>query len=309
MAITSASGGRPKEGRRALSERGTEYGVAITPRDRERLIALGRWYTLNTSHLARMELAPLLWHPDHTQLPSSASLQEYDARLYAIKRRFARLGRIQEQPGNQTGPLIGAMRSEIRKASYFLTRYGSTLVGSPWQGRPSINPDSIEHAWLAADIGLQLERARLKVLSERELTTGVDWLHTPIDHSYESHYETSEGRRVTKKPDLVIPAPTGDDYIAVEVERGRRWRVAAYTEKLRAYRDNTSIRAIWFVCENDATADRVGSAAERVFGNDSSFPLRIRVATHYGDFYELPNLTRDADLVADVNAIRNMKAT
>lgn len=74
-----------------------------------------------------------------------------------------------------------------------------------------ISPFITAHAFAAADVGLQLERVRIpggpadgfRVLSEREVRTGVDQYGEPVTARVESRYATDAGVAM-KSPDLVV---------------------------------------------------------------------------------------------------------
>lgn len=300
MTVSSARATSP---RRVPRLDGAHVGVAVTERDKKRLVALARWYTLSAGHITRMERDASLWHPSSSALSEAEVRRKYATAVDTTRRRFYQLARVEERPGTSIGPLLGASRTDAGATTYWVTRYGVTEAELPWQFKPGIYEAFTQHAWFAADIGMQIERAGFRVLSERELSSGLDRFHDVVGQRFTSYFEQPSGGRVTKKPDVAVLSPHNDDYLAVEVERHQRKQVRQYVEKLQAYQLNSRVRAVWYICNNKTTADRVFRAANKVFGQTSQYPLRIRIADQVGDWYEVPGLARDRRLLADLEAV------
>lgn len=153
-----------------------------------------------------------------------------------------------------------------------------------------INPMFAAHAWTAADVGMQLERLGHRVLSEREMSTGIDAAGDEVTIASASKFTPTNGTPVQKKPDLAVLGQ-GGRYIAVEVERRERRPPRVYREKLEAYEANPAISAVWYLCGSENVRKRVVAAAEKVFGNRTTFPLRIQLLRNLGGFYEVAGLT------------------
>lgn len=285
---------RPKSPLRAYSDKGREYGVSITPADLTRLAHLGRWHCLTADQLARLETDLTIWHPDYTQLPPGHLTPEYARALTGIKNRFAKLVRI-------TNPLANPVKAYFtdqppplnHKNAWNVTRHGATAAGIPWEVRNTINPFNAAHAITAADAGRQIEDTDVTVLSQREITTGIDRHGDHIDAPLTSTYSTPGGRTTGKVPDLAVLHQNRHDYIAIEIERQTSRSIKLYTEKLTAYLANPAIHAIWYLCTNESTSRRVHMAAEEVFGRRYTYPLRIRTLTTYDTHYEIPLLVDD----------------
>lgn len=100
---------------------------------------------------------------------------------------------------------------------------------------------------MAVDIGMALESAGYRVLSEREIATGIDRHSDEITAQLESEYNAN-GRSTGKRPDIAILAPNGTEYLAIEVERDTDRSISVYEQKLSAYTRNSSIRSVWYIC-------------------------------------------------------------
>lgn len=286
-------------------------GVSPTPRDLDRLAVLGRWYTLSTMHILRIENDPRIWSPKHVDINDPDTRRSIARRNATIRDRFGRLQGIIPDPARGIGPLVGSDASPYGQAAWYITRYGATAVGLPWPNiKTGINPLFVPHAWMAADIGLAFEAHGYRVLSERELATGIDRNGYHVTQQLLSHYTGPGGAKIGKKPDLAILHPDGEHYIAVEIERDRSRAVRTYEEKLTAYQGNLGIDRVLYVCESRTTALRVIQGIKRVYGDDANatapdFPVRVTVvepdAMNY-HFMDIDNL--NPVLAADLTAYR-----
>lgn len=286
---------------RYISRNGTNSGIRITPRDQTRIALLGRWYCLTVNHLIRAESHPRLWSPLHPEYGTEDSREEARRAFHTIHHRLNKLRRIEYEPSRNLGPAVGADMSPDGRTAWFATRIGATIAQLPWTMRNSINPLFAQHSWMAADIGMSLEEAGYTVLSERELATGTDKNGYTLTAPLESDYVSPKGRITSKKPDIAVLSPDGSSYIAIEVERDTDRSIKTYEHKLRAYRRNTAITAVWYVCSSATTANRVAKGAEAALGRDTSFPIRIatrppRDGVHTFDMDNLPApLARDLE--------------
>lgn len=288
---------------KAVKESGKKAGVLVTEDDKRRVAMLARWYSLSPEHLARQEVDEKHWNPDINPNLGEEDRKALNSKVYAVKRRLARLAHI-EEAGTHIGPLVGGGRFDYNNSTWFATQYGATAVGLPWKLRSTINPQFVRHAWFAADVGLQIEKFGVQVLSERELSTGVTVDGESIDRDLNSSYvNRSTGVSTNKKPDLAVVSRTNNQFIAVEVENDKNRSMNTYTEKLRAYDANTNVRAVWYLCSSEATANRIGQAAESVFG-EAAFPLRIRIINGRDGWMGLVNPTNDTTLMNDLGAMQ-----
>lgn len=299
--------GRSPSALRQISRGGKDLGgVIVTDLDLERLTVLGRWYCLSASHVARRETPKSVWCPAMTRTGSSV---EFDARVHAVRRRLTRLSRIAEK-GSHVGPLVGNAALPNGRTGWFATPYGGTAAQVPWRLLPTISPFIAHHSFAAADIGLQVESLRVqggppdgfRVLAEREIRTKVDQFGDDVSPGVESKFSTNSGS-ITKSPDLAVLDETGANYVAVEVERDPRRPLKSYRDKLTAYQRNPAVLAVWYLCDTQAVASRVGRAANQLFGAGSGFPLRIRTLDHHDSFVEIPNLARDVNLLNDLGRL------
>lgn len=267
-------------------------GVTVSERDLARLRLLGRWHSLTAEHIARSEQPAALWSPAHPDAQNPDTQAEFARAVEAVKRRFRTLKAIEDDPGIGLGPLLGSALAPHGSTAYFATRIGARAADLPWTLRNAINPLVCQHAWMAADIGMALESAAYRVLSEREIATGIDRYGDEITAQLESEYN-SNGRTTGKRPDVAILHPNGRDYIAVEAERDTDRPIRVYEQKLSAYAANTSVRAVWYICASKTTANRVKEGAQRVFKTPKAFPLRImtipRINGHH--FLDVNNLS------------------
>lgn len=283
----------PSQIRRA-TRNGRHYGVRITERDRDRLAALSRWYALTTGHIVRHEYDPQIWSPNSPTYGTESGTEAVRKANHAVWHRLNQLRRIQNDVGRNLGPLTGAEMNPDGVTAWYATNLGAVTASAPWRLRNSINPLFAAHAWMAADIGMAVESKGYRVLSERELSTGIDKNGDRITAKLESQYVTSKEQTIGKKPDVAILHPNGRDYIAVEVERDRSRNVRIYDQKLRAYKANSSVLAVWYICAHPTTANRVADGAVKALGQSSQFPLRIVVnePTHGFHFLDMEHLPR-----------------
>lgn len=289
---------------KSIKETDRRAGVIITDDDKRRISMLARWYSLSPRHIARQELDETHWNADVNPHLTEADAIVFANKVRAIRRRLSTLARVEEQ-GTHVGPLVSGGRFDYTTSTWYATAYGATAAALPWRLRTSINPQFVHHAWFAADVGLQLERAGYDVLSERELSTGTraDGEDVPMDLS-SAFVNPNTGTRTEKKPDLAVIGPEASRFIAVEVENDRDRSLATYTEKLHAYDSNTDVHAVWYMCASRSTANRVGSAASSLFGPNSDFPLRIRIIDRDDDWMGIPNFTDDVKLQTDLRSLR-----
>lgn len=290
-------------------------GIRVTNRDLGRLETLGRWYTLSAAHLARLEENPRLWSPRYADHRSATDDDTFRRRTSTLSQRLTQLKGIVPVPPRGIGPLVSAEMSQYGTAAWSITRYGATAAGLPWPNiKTGINPLFVPHAWMAADIGLALEAHGYRVLSERELATGIDRNGYHVTQQLLSHYTGPGGAKIGKKPDLAILHPDGEHYIAVEIERDRSRAVRTYEEKLTAYQGNLGIDRVLYVCESRTTALRVIQGIKRVYGDDANatapdFPVRVTViepdAMNY-HFMDIDNL--NPVLAADLAQYRQGSA-
>lgn len=294
---------RPKSPLRATTRSGTEFGVKTMPKDQQRIAMLARWYCLSPEHVARAEIDHRLWRPDLVALqPGETMTREYRSAIRSVKQRFWKLSSVEENAGNHTGPLVGSALVGDGLVAWYATRYGISAASLPWRFRSGINPQFAAHAWMAADIGMQVESLGFRVLSERELSIKTDRNGEEVETQIESPYVNSQGNSVLKKPDVAVISKDARTFIAVEVEKDQNRPIATYMEKMKAYERNGACRAVWYMCGSDTTANRVATAAERVFGN-RNYPLRIYTVPGTDGWMGLPGLEQNEGLVNDLRSL------
>lgn len=297
--------GRPRSPLRTQhSHTGVELGgVILTDTDLARIGRLARWYCLSAAHLARVESSPTIWHP---ALAAPEQETAFANRVLGIRRRLARLATVAEN-GTHIGAPVGKAMLGNLEVAWFCTSYGGTAAQAPWRLSANISPLLAHHAFAAADVGFQLESLRIPtgpqdgfiVLAEREIRTKVDQYGDDVIKEIESPFRGANSV-INKNPDLAVMHANRTTYIAVEVERDRTRPLRSYREKLAAYEANPAVLAVWYLCDHPTVARRVARAAGQVFGDNSGFPLRIRTLTHHPLFVEIPDLGRDANLLADL---------
>lgn len=306
MDVARRKNSRYPQGIPAFSDNGRRFGLMITDADKARIKQLARWYCLNADHLVRLELGLDQWHPDHVTTLDGKPTLEYEKHLYAVKRRLAKLTRIEENAGASTGPLVKSMFVGQNDVVWHSTRYGVTTVGLPWTIASSINPRSAHHAKMAASVGMQIERLGVTVYSEREIATGTAWNGDPIQASIGSQYIGPQGgKSITKKPDLTIIGDNSRDWIAIEIERERDRPYKVYQEKLSAYRNDPNVRAVWYMCEHQNTANRIIKAAQNI-GVPDDFPLRLGLLQSTNGLPELPGLESKETILSDIRAVTDV---
>lgn len=312
--MPTATTDRPKTMLHALSDTGREFGIAFTDGDVQRVAQVARWRCLSAHHLARYELSKEHWHPAYIGSGGGAPTDDYAARAYSIRRRLSKLTRITSNPGMHVGPPVKSVMLTHKRIGWCATRYGLTLAQVPWSIRHIDVSGSvaIAHAWLAADIGWQVEALGVRVLSEREVARAEDFRGNAITASLASAGKSTTGADVSKRPDVVALAPNGIDYIAIEVvERWDDRALGTYAKKLAAYERNPSIHRVWYACRSEATARRVERAAIDA-GVDPGW-LRIRVVSDVNGLWGLDDLDQrtlptwsEPKLLRDLDELRAM---
>ena len=251
---------------------GREAGVVVGPRDYARVRHLARWYCLTSRHLAALESDYWSWHPDNPNL-AHLSIEEKSAILdtltLRVRRRLHKLARIESSYGD--GPLVESfVGGDLKTIYYSATRHGGRAADTPWDNIGRVNGFSIHHAILGAEVGIQLMgtlgATPALIFSQRELDSGHSASGDPLPQSYRSNFLRRGGEVTQKAPDLVASSSTGDAFIAIEIENDQNRSLDVYKQKLSAYEENTSIVATWYVCQHEATARRVRTAAEEFPG-------------------------------------------
>lgn len=289
---------------KAVKDSGRRTGIVVTEDDKRRIAMLARWYSLSPDHIARDELDERIWNPDLNPNPTEEDRAAFASKVYAVKRRLAKLSRVEES-GTHIGPLVGGGRFDYTDSTWFATQYGATAVELPWKLRSTINPQQVRHAWFAADVGMQIERFGHTVVSERELSTAVTVEGEELALDFNSAYvNPSSGVTTNKKPDVAVMNSEQDKFIAIEVENDKNRSRSTYTEKLKAYDSNPRVAAVWYLCSSQTTANRVGSAASSLFGTGANFPLRIRVIDRENGWMGIERLPQDERLMTDLGGMR-----
>lgn len=278
--------------------------MTITETDITRLSLLGRWYCLSADAIARYETDPKLWSPKYPYSQTEEGKTQFAKRVYAVRRRLTRLKHLEHNPAIHVGPMVDNALVHEGLTAWYATRIGASTASLPWTLRNSISPMFAAHSWMAADIGMALEAAGYTVLSERELATGIDKNGFRIEAQLESRYIATNGQETGKKPDLAILHPNGREYIAVEVERDTDRNVKTYEQKLRAYRGNTAVRAVWYICASTTTSRRVGMGAQKALGDAKHFPLRIVLNEPVDGFHFLDTDNLPPKLMADLEPMK-----
>ena len=293
---------RPKSSYRAVSDRGRSFGLVLTDLDRQRIEVLGRWHALTVEHLARAEMPAEHWNPSYRDGADDPVSEEFLKHATGIRRRLSKLARI-NVAGSRSGPLVASELTYGGQTVWYATPHGATATDLAWPGKHRILPQMAAHAGTAADIGQQIEALGYRVLSEREITTGLDRHGAMIETPLESTVIGAEGEQVGKKPDLAVISGDERTFLAIEVERRKSRALSVYTEKLRAYDDNPAVGHVWYLCASENVANRVAIAADKVFG-DRDFPLRIRVLEPHHTWYGIRGLETDERLLSDLEAYR-----
>lgn len=279
---------------RAIYRTGQSKGIRVTERDRNRIAIMGRWYSVTVGHLIRAEYDESIWKPSHPEYGTAAQKDAERRAFHNIHHRLNQLRRIESDPARNVGPLVDNDMNPDGLTAWFATRVGGRTAQLPWTFRNTINPMFAAHSWMASDIGMALETKGYRVLSERELSTGIDQHGERITAQLDSRYVAPNGRAMNKKPDVAVLHPNGTDYIAIEVERDTNRAVSVYEQKLSAYASNTAVRAVWYLCASDTTARRVGQGATKALGQGGKFPLRISTIPSLNgyNFFDMDSLPK-----------------
>jgi hypothetical protein len=263
---------------------GRNYGFDYVPRDLERLRFIARWYCVSPLHLLRREQTLDLWHPlvHGSQGDNTTRERMLRFRLKNIRGRMNLMHQINPHPP------LGILPVAAQAIGYYATRMGATMV-TPWEDIQPAVWQNYAHAFMAADIGMHLERAGFQVYSEREIGTGRTVTGDIIQHDLASDFRGGQGARaIQKRPDLVIPSQSSLNYIAVEIERDENRPLRVYRDKLQAYQGNPNITKVWYCYrEGTNTGHRVLMAAQELFGDTWEKYLRLIPCVERDGFYEM----------------------
>lgn len=259
-------------------------GLDYTPRDLERLSFVARWYCVSPMHLVRKEEDLNLWHPlvHLGQGDEEARQRKLATRTKQLRKRMNYLSRVTPHPP------LGILQVAAQAIGYYATRMGATMV-TPWEDIQPAVWQNYAHAFMAADIGMHLERAGFQVYSEREVGTGRTVTGDIIKHDLASDFRGGQGgRAIQKRPDLVVPSQSSLNYIAVEIERDENRPLRVYRDKLQAYQGNPNITKVWYCYrEGTNTGHRVLTAAQELFGDNWEKYLRLIPCAERDGFYEM----------------------
>lgn len=263
---------------------GRAKGFEYTERDLERLRFIARWYCVSPMHLLRKEQDMGLWHPlvHLNQGDWKARNRTLKFRTENIRARMKLMAKVNPHP------TVGIMPVDAHTNSYYATRIGAAMV-TPWEDIYPAVWQNYAHAFMAADIGMHLERAGFQVYSEREIGTGRTVAGDIIEHALASDFRGAQGARtIQKRPDLVVPSTTSLNYIAVEIERDENRPLRVYRDKLQAYQSNPNITKVWYCYrEGTNTGHRVLTAALELFGESWEKYLRLIPCADRDGFYEM----------------------
>lgn len=300
---------------------GEARGFIVTPRDKQMLMALTRWYALTTPslykqlHLEEKEK----WSPYHGADPLAFRRgHELFTELKKLRNRLGMFRAVIDDPANGYGPFARSSFLTSTQQAWFALPLGARACGlDGWVRRHSVNLQSVEHALAASDIAAQIESYGWVCASERELLHGRLVDNTPLSADFTSIYRPpGTAREVLKRPDVAVMSPDGSRYIAVEIERNKYRASSNYIEKLKAYSRNPSIDAVWYMCVDQNTADRVIEAATIVFKDAPHARVRVRTAdTQYGFWHietfnndDNPEGMYDAELATDLTTLLQRRA-
>lgn len=307
--------GASPTGIRKTKRNGKTEGVMLTKKDVTRTKTLARWYTLPISILIRAELDRKYWIGGKTSLKDTEeATQKIEYTQRSITRRFRTLKRLEVNNHNGLGPVIESTTlnrdfdsSAGVRTTYYCTRYGNKAFDFGWDIRSTINPFLAAHAFMAASVGISIEAIGFKVYSEREFTSGIDKDGKIIPSNFKSTYLSHTGDEGSKEPDLVIPAPDGKHFIAVECERKKNRKPKEYADKIEAYRDNPNVVAVWYFCENETVGSHIVEGANTALNYDTeTMPCRAMLIKSTEGYYELPMTTKEFQpFVQDLRKLRD----
>lgn len=283
-----------------MTASGELRGMIVTERDKEMLRELTRWYALTAPALYRRmhKTEKEKWSPYFGADPDAFKRgHSLFVPVRKLRERLGMMRAIVEEPTIGYGPFVRSTFLSYTQQAWFALPLGARACSlDGWVKRHKVNLQSVEHALAASDIATQLESYGWRVASERELLRGesIPDRGATLSADFTSIYRpTGTSREVMKRPDLAILSPGNDRYIAVEIERNKYRSVSNYVEKLKAYRRNPSIDAVWYLCVDENTKDRVVEAAESVFADALHARVRVRaVDTQFG-FWHVPGLYPD----------------
>lgn len=287
---------------------GKTYGIEFTERDGELIRQIVRWYAITARQLYRTMHATekQLWHPAFGSPPADELYVRGADAWNGTQRLRERLGKyriLDAKPQVGIGPFVDSEWISRTQEAWFALPLGARAAGvEPWVTKKFINGLFVQHADAAASIGCQLESYGYRVASERELRRNLLIDGTDLSADFGSEFTPpGGGKTVIKHPDIAVLAPDGDTYIAVEVERAKYRSVDTYVDKLMAYRRNKFITAVWYICADENTRERVIRACEKVFADAPHARVRVKVADQSHGFWHMPRFSPDdnADRVYD----------
>lgn len=307
--------GSAPTGIRKTKRNGKTQGIMFTAKDIERTRTLARWYALPISILIRAELDRKYWIGGKTSLKDTEEANKKIASLQrGIRRRLQTLRNVEINNNNGVGPVVGTitLNQELDssagvRTAHHCTRYGANSFDFGWDVRSTINPLFAAHAFMAASVGISIEAIGFKVYSEREFTSDIDKNGNRIEGNFKSTYTAPNGNTVGKEPDLVIPAPDGKHFIAVECERKKNRKPKEYADKIEAYRDNPNVVAVWYFCDNETVGSHIVEGANTALNYDTeTMPCRAMLIKSTEGYYELPMTTREFQpFVQDLRKLRD----
>ncbi|MDT0189110.1 hypothetical protein [Rothia terrae] len=280
---------------------GRKRGLEITKRDEEILRFIGRWWCISTTHYIRATHPISEWENWYigTETTPEIERDSYNAHN-SLRRRITKLARASEQ-------YVVAARREHATSCMWLTKLGGETLDLPFREYIFGNILRAEHSFMACDIGTQLENMGLTIYSERELIRGMTVNGEPIWDENEPvfyKYQDHTGKvKVPKRPDLL--AKCRDGFAFIEVERKRNQSHEYYYNKLKTYIANGDCKAIWYVVESEAVAQKIHTERQRLlqeYPRNTTPILFIRAVKQPSGYYLLKHSDKLTQMRAQIGA-------
>lgn len=253
------------------NRKGDTKSLYMTERDVEFVKFAARWWCVSPDHFIRASQNKEVWSHAYTDSKES---DWRDRQVFSLTRRMNKFAKL-----DSYSPLHVARFSRDSLA-YWCTPWGGDLIGAPWTKYPVGNITRAAHAWAACDIGMDLERRGYTVYSEREFSNGHTVGSVPVlggkflsalDDSQSSNKEHGV------RPDLAIVGGDESDskFIFVEVERASGRSPAKYKQKLMNYYMHDRVEAVWYVTDQQDTAERIKRVDAELSGVSRDMPVRV----------------------------------
>lgn len=262
--------------------KGNVERMIYTQRDIDMIRFIARWWCVSAAHYVRHTLPPEHWEP-HYLHDADPDRRRLDA--HAVTRRLGKLSRLARY-----APIHVARGHRGTENAYWATSAGGELLGANFAKWAYGNVNRATHSWAATDIGMYLERAGLRVYSEREFANG--WTIDNEEVRGGKFHNAKPGSQSSNpdhgmRPDLAVAGddPDYDNFVFVEVERDHGQGYSKYYKKLASYYANERVAAVWYCVDTPSIGRRIKKAHLEMRDTQRDMPVRIYLMKEgYGEY-------------------------